>query len=108
MSVETKAALVWCPFPDAATARDIASILLSEKRIACANIVPTIESIFQWNGAVSSGTESAVLFKTTGEQLDPLITRLGELHPYETPAIMGWLVHKTHPQTMNWLLSTLG
>ena len=101
---EPRAALVWCPFPDAETSRTIAATLLEEKRIACANIIPTIESVFTWKGEVSSEAESAVLFKTTQAQLAPLTKRLQELHPYETPAIMGWLVDETPPQTMEWLL----
>ena len=100
-------ALVWCPFPDAQTARTIAATLLEEKLIACANILPAIESVFRWKDRVSSDTESAVLFKTTSAQLGPLTKRLEELHPYETPAIMGWLVDETPPSTMEWLIGGL-
>ena len=107
MSKEAKAALVWCPFPDTETARTIAGTLLEEKLIACANILPAIESVFEWQGEVTSGTESGVIFKTTATQLDALTKRLEELHPYETPAIMGWLVDKTPPCTMEWLNETL-
>lgn len=103
----TKGALVWCPFPDAETVRAIAGTLLDEKLIACANIMPTIESVFTWKDAVSSETECGGLFKTTDDKLDALTTRLAELHPYETPAIMGWLVDKTPPQTLAWLNETL-
>lgn len=102
-----QAALVWCPFPDAETARAIAGTLLEEKLIACANILPTIESVFEWKGSVSSDTESAVLFKTTSEHLEALTQRLEQLHPYETPAILGWLVDQTPPQTLQWLSETL-
>lgn len=107
MSEEVKAALVWCPFPDPETARTIAGTLLEEKLIACANILPAIESVFEWKGEVSSETETAVLFKTTAEYLGALTERLEELHPYETPAILGWLVDKTPPQTLEWLSETL-
>ena len=107
MSKEAEAALVWCPFPDTETARTIAGTLLEEKLIACANILPKIESVFEWKGEVSSDTESAVLFKTTAEHLDPLTKRIEELHPYETPAIVGWLVDKIPPQTLQWLNETL-
>ncbi|WP_298306564.1 divalent-cation tolerance protein CutA [uncultured Erythrobacter sp.] len=107
MSNKVKAALVWCLFPDAGTARVVAGTLLEEKRIACANILPTVESVFTWKGVVSSETESAVLYKTTAEHLEPLTKRLEELHPYETPAIVGWLVDETPPQTLEWLIGSL-
>ena len=104
---EAQAALVWCPFPDADTARTIAGQLLEEKLIACANMLPTIESVFEWNGEVTSGTEAAVLFKTTAERLDALIARLGECHPYDTPAIVGWRCDAAHPSTILWLADVI-
>ena len=107
MTKRAQAALVWCPFPDAKIARKIAEILLKEKRIACANIIPAIESVFEWKGEVSSEAESAVLFKTTAEHLEPVTKRLEGLHPYKTPAILGWLVDETPPQTLAWLNETV-
>lgn len=107
MSDNQQAALVWCPFPDDRTARAIAGTLLEEKRIACANIMPGVESVFIWQGKVSSEAETAVLFKTTANQLRALTKRLEELHPYETPAIMGWLIDETPPRTLEWLNQSL-
>ncbi len=97
------AALVWCPFPDIESARAAADTLLDEGLIACANILGSIESRFVWEGARASGTETAVLFKTVAERLDDVVERVGELHPYDTPAICGWRVDEAHPATLTWL-----
>lgn len=102
-----KPALVWCPCPDAETAKSIAENLLAENLIACANILPGIESVFEWNGECASAQEVAVLFKTTERLLNRLVDRLGELHPYDTPAILGWHCDSAHPATLAWLESTL-
>ena len=103
----TGGALVWCPFPDAESARAAAATLLDERLIACANILGAVESHFVWDGARASGSEVGVLFKTTAERLEDLVERLGELHPYETPAIMGWLVDEAHPATLAWLMGSV-
>jgi periplasmic divalent cation tolerance protein len=100
------AALVWCPFPDTDSARAVAGKLLDERLIACANILGQVESLFIWQGARSSGTETAVLFKTTADQLSVVVARLGLLHPYDTPAIIGWRCEAAHPATMAWLTAT--
>ena len=100
---ETGAALIWCPFPDRECAREIAGRLLDQKLIACANILGGIEAIFEWKGERSSGAEVAVLFKTMTSRLDEAISRLGELHPYDTPAIVGWSCDAAHPSTLEWL-----
>ena len=104
---EVTAALVWCPFPDTKSAKVSAELLLEEKRIACANIVPGIVSVFEWQGACSSSEEVAVLFKTTADRLDEVVDRLGECHPYDTPAIVGWVCDTAHPETLTWLGGSL-
>jgi periplasmic divalent cation tolerance protein len=100
------AALVWCPFPDAVSARAAAERLLGERLIACANILGAIESHFMWEGARTSAAETAVLFKTTTELLTTVVERLGHLHPYDTPAIAAWSCDTAHPATLAWLAAT--
>lgn len=97
------AALVWCPFPDRESAREAAATLLDERLIACANILGRIESHFVWEGARSSGEEVAVIFKTISGAAVALVSRLGELHPYDTPAIVSWDCEVVHPLTAAWL-----
>lgn len=105
---QTNAALAWCPFPSRESAREIAGILLDERLIACANILGEMESLFEWKGERGSDTEIGVLFKTVSNQSDRLIKRLGELHPYDTPAIVCWECGKAHPATLTWLREQLG
>lgn len=101
------AALVWCPFPDVESARAAADALLDDRLIACANILGNIESRFVWEGARSVGAEVAVLFKTTAERLEDVTERLGELHPYDTPAILSWHADAAHPATVAWLFGSV-
>lgn len=100
------AAIVWCPFPDADSARAAAGELLDKELVACANILTSVESHFVWDGARSSSTEVAVMFKTTADLLDVVVARLGVLHPYDTPAITGWRCDAAHPATVAWLAAT--
>ena len=104
----SQAALVWCPCPDLEVARTIAGQLLREKLIACANMFPVMESLFEWEGSVAHSSEVGVLFKTTADSLDALIRRLGEVHPYDTPAILGWTCDMAHPAVLGWLSETIG
>lgn len=100
---EARAALIYTSLSDVQTARTIAGLLLDEKLIACANILGSVESVFIWKGNRESSQETAVLFKTTQDRLDTAIARLGALHPYETPAIVGMLCEAAHPDTLFWL-----
>ena len=97
-------ALIWCPFENEDHATAIASQLLDEKLIACANFIP-IRSIFEWNGARGEGFECAALIKTRADLLEAAISRLEALHPYDAPAISGWICDSTGPSMRNWLAS---
>ena len=97
------AALVWSTFADRESAQSVAKQFLDEKLIACANMLPETHALFEWDGAIDNAIEVAVLFKTSGDLLDTLTTRLGELHPYEIPAIIGWKCDSAHPKTTAWL-----
>lgn len=99
-------ALIWCPFPDEASARAAADRLLSEGLVACANLLPGMVSLFVWHGERGEAAEVGALFKTTGERLDSAIMRIEALHPYETPAILGWCCENASESTRNWLAQT--
>lgn len=103
MTDEPGPALVWCPFPDADEAARVAGILLDENLIACANIVPVMRSLYVWNGERGDGEEAGVLLKTNAALLEKLVERLGALHPYAEPAILGWRCDSASPGTTAWL-----
>lgn len=96
-------ALIWCPFPDNETARDTAKRLLDERLIACANIMPAVQSLFEWDGERGEETETGMLLKTDAALLDRAISRLAALHPYAEPAILGWCCDAATPGTAAWL-----
>lgn len=95
-------ALIWCPFPDEPAARAAAATLLDERLIACANLLPGVQTLFLWQGARGDAEETAALFKTGAARLDAAMRRLRALHPYDAPAITGWTV-RADPGTLAWL-----
>ena len=104
---QTGAALIWCPFPDVAAARAACRALLAERLVACVNIVPQITSLFLWEGAIEEAEEAAVLCKTGADALDAALARLTALHPYRTPAVVGWRADATGAPTSAWLAAAL-
>ncbi len=104
---ESAAALVWCPFPNRETAKTIAAQLLDDKLIACANLFGDMESVFLWQGKINTDRECGGLFKTDSARLGEVIATIGSLHPYETPAILGWKCDNAFPATLSWLKESL-
>lgn len=100
---EVDAGLIWCPFADEETAAHVAGILLDEGHIACANIMPGVRSLYVWNGERGESREVVAVFKTAAERLAGAIARLEMLHPYDSPAICGWLCDSAGTSTRRWL-----
>ena len=96
-------ALIWCPFPDEDSAARVAAALLDEKLVACANLLGRARSIYQWNGERGEAVEIPVLFKTDARLLDAAVARVAALHPYDTPAVLGWRCDAAAPATAAWL-----
>jgi periplasmic divalent cation tolerance protein len=99
----SEAALIWCPFPDEESAVAAASALLDEGRIACANLLPAMRSLYVWKGECGDAREIGALFKTRADRLDAALARLVELHPYDTPAAVAWRCDAAAPATIEWL-----
>lgn len=75
-------------FPDVETARKISRALVQRGLVACANIMPAVESIYYWKEKVETGAESLVIFKLTAARYPEFESRLRELHPYDVPEIV--------------------
>jgi periplasmic divalent cation tolerance protein len=101
------AALIWSPFASIEEATNVAEVLVDEGLVACANILPELISVFRYEGAVHRAREVGVLFKTEASLLDAATIRMAQLHPYETPAICGWLADSAPPETREWLAGLL-
>jgi periplasmic divalent cation tolerance protein len=80
--------VVLSTFGDVEEARTIARTLVEERLVACANILPDVESIYRWQGAIETAAEVTVIFKTNIDRYYRLESRLKELHSYELPEIV--------------------
>jgi len=83
-----KVLLALSTFPDAEIARRISNQLVSERFAACANILPSVESIYRWKDKIESGNETLVLFKLSEDRQSAFQDKLRSLHPYDVPEII--------------------
>ncbi len=95
--------LFLCTTSDSSEAREIGKQLVDEKLVACVNIVSMIESIYRWKGKVEEESEALLFGKTTRKNLDVLISRVKELHSYETPEILAFEASKGLPDYLKWV-----
>lgn len=99
--------LVFCTFPDMASARQIGTLLVERQLAACVNLVPAVESIYRWQGKVETATETLAIFKTTAAAFPAFERVLTEIHPYEVPEIIAAAPEKVTANYRNWVLGNV-
>ena len=84
-------------------AKTIARILVKEQYVACVHLIPHIESIYRWKGAIEEDAECVLLAKTTEENSEKTIQKIKDLHSYEVPEIFVLPISSGLPAYMQWV-----
>jgi periplasmic divalent cation tolerance protein len=100
--------VVLSTFASIEEARTVCRRLVEERLAACANLVPAVESIYRWQGAVETATETMALLKTTAEGFARLEARLRELHSYEVPEVVALRVQAGSETYLRWVGENAG
>jgi periplasmic divalent cation tolerance protein len=103
-----KILLALSTFPDAETARRISMQLVTERFAACANMLPSVESIYRWKEQIESGSETLVLFKLNEDRQSAFQDKLRSLHPYDVPEIIFVPVAGGLPEYLQWVSENCG
>jgi periplasmic divalent cation tolerance protein len=100
-------AVVLVTAPDLRVARRLARGALSAKLIACANLVPKIESHYWWQGKMESGAEVLLVCKTTKRKLAAFEKFVLENHPYDTPEFVVLPLAKGAARYLDWITASV-
>ena len=96
-------AVVLVTAPDLKTARKLANAALSARLIACANLVPAIESHYWWEGKLERGNEVLMILKTASTRLARLEKLILAGHPSDTPEFIVLPITRGSEKYLDWL-----
>ncbi len=89
--------------PDIKTARQLARAALKSRLIACANLVPKIESHYRWQGKIEKSAEVLMICKTTAGNLARFQKLVHRLHPCDTPEFVVLKIESGLALYLRWL-----
>ncbi len=95
--------LVYVTTASTQEARRIGQAMVVRRLAACANLIPMVESLYWWEGAVQSETEAIVLMKTTAEAYPRLESAVREMHGYKCPCIVAVEIADGSAAYLEWL-----
>ena len=88
-------------------ANKLGRTLVEERLVACATLLPVVQSIYHWNDQIQSAPETVVLLKTSTEKLEQLEKRLKELHTYRVPEFLVLPVESGSSAYLEWMFGSL-
>lgn len=86
-----------------AEARDVCQLLVEKRLVACANIIPQVESIYLWEGKVCRSEESKVILKTLASFFDTVKQFILHHTNYEVPEILCFTIEQGHTEYLDWI-----
>ena len=86
----------------------IATALVKDRIVACANVNPGTRSIYEWDGIIQLDNEITVFMKTTAEMVEPAMKVIKEMHSYEVPCVTVWPIVDANPDYLDWISQQVG
>ena len=84
-------------------AHRIAEILVKQRKAACVNIVPEVQSLFRWQGKLDSARECLLIVKTKASMFPKVVETVKEVHSYEVPEIIALPIISGNEDYLKWL-----
>ncbi|MFQ5729993.1 MAG: divalent-cation tolerance protein CutA [Waddliaceae bacterium] len=90
--------------PSKGEAEKIGRTLVEAQLAACANILPSVTSIFSWEGKVCQEEEVLIVVKSRKTVLERLIEVVKKHHSYSLPEIIALPIIGGSEDYLNWIL----
>jgi periplasmic divalent cation tolerance protein len=81
----------------------MARSIVEENLAACVNIVPSVRSIYRWEGKICDDTELMLLIKTVDSNFERVRKKIRSLHEYDTPEIIAFALTAGDSDYLKWL-----
>lgn len=86
-----------------AEAKMLVETLLADQIIACAQIIPGVESFYRWQGQMTQSTEVLLLLKTRQTHFERLRSTIKQHHSYDVPEIIAVPLVNGDQDYVNWI-----
>jgi periplasmic divalent cation tolerance protein len=107
MKAAARYAVVLVTAPDLKCARGLVRAALAARLIACANLIPKIESHYTWRGKFESSAEVLLLMKTSRARLRAMEKLILAKHPYDTPEFVVLPLVAGNERYLDWLAASV-
>ena len=84
-------------------AKKLAQALIENKLAACVNIIPSITSIFRWEGKISAEPELMLIAKSHQKFFSKIKEKILSIHSYDIPEIISVPISEGSEEYLKWI-----
>ncbi|CAN6720550.1 unnamed protein product [Malus baccata var. baccata] len=95
--------VVYVTVPSREVGKKLAESLVREKLAACVNLVPGIESVYEWKGEVQTDSEELLIIKTRQSLFEALTAHVKANHPYDVPEVIALPINAGSLPYLEWI-----
>lgn len=94
--------IITTTFPDDASAKKMIALLLEQRVVACAQILP-VQSFYRWEGNLCEASERLVVMKTKSSLFGAVEALIKAHHPYEIPQLLQIPIQNGLEAYLHWI-----
>ena len=98
-----KANLIYITVSNEKEALNIGKTLVSERLAASVNIIPSVRSLYWWEGKIQDEQEVVIVAKTSAALVEKLTERVISMHSYICPCVVSIPIEKGHTAFLAWI-----
>jgi len=84
-------------------ASKLARSMVEQRLAACVQLIPKIQSFYEWEGAIRDESEFLLMIKTTQEKVLALREYIDAKHSYECPEFVVVDIDDALPAYLSWI-----
>lgn len=89
--------------PSMQVGKSLARLLVSQRHAACVNLLPSVTSIYSWEGQLEESEEVLLLIKTRTACVTDVIAAVQANHPYDCPEVVSVVMGESSELYLSWL-----
>ncbi len=101
--MKLKYIFIYITCPNKKLALQISKNLLKKSLVACANILPNMESVYLWKAEFCHDKEVVLILKTRKANFKKIESAIKSMHPYDCPCIVALPIIAGSKSYLDWL-----
>ena len=99
--------VVLCTCGSQEEADRLADLLVGKRLAACVTLIPGVQSVYRWKGAIERSREFLLMIKTSQKCFKQMNAELAKAHSYDVPEVIALPIVDGSAAYLEWIAESL-